>query len=157
MYAVGGPAYLGPACVALGVGSGVSIVAFRDELCVFYPLDSAPTFVGAGCAAVVAGGPSLGVCISPGRSFRLWRLRLLPFLGGCVLDAGGVGRHVSEIAVSSRGGRVWARLRGGVGVKGAVFLPGGQVRGGVAFGLLGLGFLCCFTWGWGSGWRWWVG
>ena len=56
MYAVGGPAYLGPACVALGVGSGVSIVAFRDELCVFYPLDSAPTFVGAGCAAVVAGG-----------------------------------------------------------------------------------------------------
>ena len=91
MYAVGGPAYLGPACVALGVGSGVSIVAFRDELCVFYPLDSALTFVGAGCAAVVAGGPSLGVCISPGRSFRLWRLRLLPFLGGCVLDAGGCG------------------------------------------------------------------
>ena len=88
----GGPAYLGPACVALGVGSGVSIVVFCNELCVFYPLSFALTHVGADCAAVVAGGPSLGVCISPGRRFSFF-LAATPFtpLGGCVLDDGGCG------------------------------------------------------------------
>jgi hypothetical protein len=52
MYA-SGSAYLGSACLVLGVGSGVS-VTFRNELCVFYPLNFTPTFVGADCAAVVA-------------------------------------------------------------------------------------------------------
>jgi hypothetical protein len=52
MYA-SGLAYLGSACLVLGVGSGVS-VTFRNELCVFYPLNFTPTFVGADCVAVVA-------------------------------------------------------------------------------------------------------
>ena len=39
MYAGGGPAYLGPTCLAPGAGSGVSIVTFRNELRVFYPLN----------------------------------------------------------------------------------------------------------------------
>jgi len=38
MYA-SGPAYLGPTCLALGAGSGVSLVTFRNELRVFYPLN----------------------------------------------------------------------------------------------------------------------
>jgi len=42
MYAGGGPAYLGPACLALGAGSGVSLVTFRNELRVFYPLNFTP-------------------------------------------------------------------------------------------------------------------
>jgi hypothetical protein len=54
MYAGGGPAYLGPTCLALGAGPGVSIVTFRNELRVFYPLNFTPTLVGTDCAAVVA-------------------------------------------------------------------------------------------------------
>jgi hypothetical protein len=108
MYAGGGPAYLGPTCLALGAGSGVSLVTFRNELRVFYPLNFTPTLVGTDCVVVVAVGRSLGVYISPeGRfSFSLtapplpWR-----FLGrmGYVLDARGdvwaVGHNVSKIAM----------------------------------------------------------
>jgi len=39
MYARGGPAYLGPTCLALGAGSGVSLVTFCNELRVFYLLN----------------------------------------------------------------------------------------------------------------------
>lgn len=42
MYAGGGPAYLGPARMALSAGSGVSLVTFRNELRVFYPLNFTP-------------------------------------------------------------------------------------------------------------------
>ncbi len=41
----------------LARGSGVSLVTFRKELLVFYPLNFTPTFVGTGCAAVVAVKP----------------------------------------------------------------------------------------------------
>jgi hypothetical protein len=41
MYA-SGLAYLGPTCLALGAGSGVSLVTFRNELCVLYPLNFTP-------------------------------------------------------------------------------------------------------------------
>jgi hypothetical protein len=53
MYAGGGPAYLEPTYLALGAGSGVSLVTFRNELRVFYPLNFTPTLVGTDCAAVV--------------------------------------------------------------------------------------------------------
>jgi len=39
MYAGGGPAYLGSTCLALGAGSGVSLVTFCNELRVFYLLN----------------------------------------------------------------------------------------------------------------------
>jgi hypothetical protein len=106
MYAGGGLAYLGPICLALGAGSGVSLVTFRNELCVFYPLNFTPTFVGADCAAVVAVGQSLGVYISPEGSFSFSLAAppfALAFFRGYVLDAGGMcglwGRNVSKIAV----------------------------------------------------------
>jgi hypothetical protein len=60
MYAGGGLAYLGPTCLALGAGSGVSLVTFRNEFRVFYPLNFTPTLVGTDCAAVVAVNQSLG-------------------------------------------------------------------------------------------------
>jgi len=95
VYADGGPAYLGPTCLALGAGSGVSLITFRNELRVFYPLNFTPTLVGTDCAAVVAVGQSLGVYISPERSFR-FSLAAPPFAlaffrgVGYVLDAGGM-------------------------------------------------------------------
>jgi hypothetical protein len=108
MYAGGGPAYLGPTCLALGAGSGVSLVTFRNELRVFYPLNFTPTLVGTDCVAVVAVNQSLGVYISPERRFS-FSLAAPPFAlaffrgVGYVLDAGGdvwaVGRNVSKIAV----------------------------------------------------------
>ncbi len=72
-------AYLGPACLALGAGSGVSLVTFRNELLVFYLPNFTPTLVGTDCAAVV-----LGVYISPERKFN-FSLAAPPFalaLGG---------------------------------------------------------------------------
>ena len=78
MYAGGGPAYLGSSCLALGAGSGVSLVTLRDELRVFYPLNSTPTLMGANCVVVVAVGRSLGVYISPERRFS-FSLAASPF------------------------------------------------------------------------------
>jgi len=90
MYA-SGPAYLGPACLALGAGSGVSLVTFRNELCVFYPLSFTPTFVGADCVAVVA-VKSRRVHLS-GEEFPLFSGGSAFWFGvfrGYVLDAGGL-------------------------------------------------------------------
>ncbi len=55
--------------LALGAGSGVSLVTFRNELLVFYPLNFTPTLVGTDCAAVIVVSQSLGVYISPERRF----------------------------------------------------------------------------------------
>ncbi len=52
MYAGGGPAYLGPTCLALGARSGVSLVTFRKELRAFYLLNFTPTLVGAAVVVV---------------------------------------------------------------------------------------------------------
>ncbi len=64
VYAWVGPAYLGPTCLALGVGSGVSLVTFCNVR-VFYLLDFTPTFVGVDCVVVVAVGRSLCMYICP--------------------------------------------------------------------------------------------
>jgi hypothetical protein len=79
---------------ALGAGSGVSLVTFRNELRVFYLLNFTPTFVGADCAAVVAVGQSLGVYISPERRFSFSLAAppfALAFLGATCWTPGGVG------------------------------------------------------------------
>jgi hypothetical protein len=80
-------AYLGQALGAL--------VTFRNEPHVFYPLNFAPTFVGADCAAVVGVGQSLGVYISPERGFRF---SLAFYRGMCGLW--GATSLILQVAVS---------------------------------------------------------
>jgi len=86
MYAGGGPAYLGPICPALGAGSGVSLVTFRNEFRAFYSLNFTPT------ATVFVVNKTLGVYISPEKSFSFSLLApRLRFLGGACWTPGGCG------------------------------------------------------------------
>jgi hypothetical protein len=154
-------AYLGPTCLALGAGSGVSLVTFRNELLVFYPLNLTPIFVGADCAAVVTVGQSLGMYISPESRFS-FSLAAPPFamasFRGYVLDAGGCvgcGGNVSEIVVGGYpvgallGQTAWCRWWGCSISTGWTETRRSCWR----LGLLKLGFRCRLTWGWGAGWR----
>jgi hypothetical protein len=99
--------------LALGAGSGVSLVTFRNVR-VFYPLNFTPTLVG-------AVGQSLGVYISPERSFRFSlaapSFTLAFFRGMCGLW--GATPLKSQWAASC-----WASVRGGVGGGGCSFSTG---------------------------------
>ena len=103
MYAGGGPAYVGPTCIALYTGAGVSILTLRGEPRAFYPLNFTPTLVGTDCAAVAAVGESHGVYISPEGAYS-FRLEAPPFALAFLNGAGYVLDAVGDVRVVGRGG-----------------------------------------------------
>ncbi len=147
MYAGGGPAYLGPTCLALGAGSGVSLVTTSSSSSTCLTSRRrlwAPTAPSAGASA----------CTSPRRGRFSFFLAAPPFVlaffRGYVLDAGGLwgATFLKSQWAATPWGPCWAGGRGGVGGEGCSISTGWtEARQSCwRLGLLELGFWCRFTW-----------